>query len=205
MLRSVRRRWQGMRAEALACFTLRVVAVSPYPEEPEGVEGYTPTLLVDSAPEPGDEAAALEPGALAIGALLFVEWAQSRLGDATLPLRLRAVLPRLRIAGEEGRVGPDHYAAHRAGQRERYFHHREAATYAVALHRDADGLYVAVTSRVARGAWTEAATLLQAATLAPYEALLRLAPPDQRALLTWLERAVTRWLDGEDADFPVKD
>ena len=104
MLRSVRRRWRGMRGEALACFTLRVVAVSPYPEEPEGVEGYTPTLLVDSAPEPGDETAALEPGALAIGALLFVEWAQSRLGEATLPLRLRAVLPRLRIAVEEGRV-----------------------------------------------------------------------------------------------------
>ena len=206
MLRTVRRRFKGMRGAPLACFTLRVVAVCPYPEEPEDDIGYEPSLIVDSTPEPDDPAgAALAPGELAIGTLLFVEWAQARLGDATLPLRLRAVLPRLQLAVELGKVGPTHYHAHRAGQRERYFHHREAATYAVELHRDDDGLYVVVESRVVRGQWTESATLLEAATVAPYEALLRLDPPEQAALLAWLQRAVTRWLDTEKVAFPVRD
>ncbi|HET8625965.1 MAG TPA: hypothetical protein VFL91_01000 [Thermomicrobiales bacterium] len=202
MLRGVRRRWRGRREEPLACFTVRVLAVSPYPEEPED-ESYTPTLLVESAPDPGDPA--LGPGQVAVGALLFVAWAQRRLGTAELPLRLRAVLPRLRHAVEVGAVGPERYAAHRATQHERYFHQREAATYAVELRRDEDGLYVAVTTRVAKGRWTPEAAVLQAATMAPYEALLRLAAPEQRALLAWLERAVARWLDGHAPDFPVAD
>ena len=206
LLRAVRRRFKGMRGEPLATFTLRVVAASPFPEEPEEDENYQPALLVESLPEPDDPSgAALGPGQLAIGALLFVEWAQGRLGDATLPLRLRAVLPRLRVAVESGQVAPAHYAAHRAGQRERYYHHREAATYAVELHRDDDGLYVVVESKVQRGRWTDEAALLDAATLAPYEALLRLDPPAQTALLAWLQRAVTRWLDEADPDFPIRE
>ena len=206
LLRAVRRRFKGMRGEPLATFTLRVVAASPFPDEPEEDKNYQPALLVESLPEPDDPSgAAPGPGQLAIGALLFVEWAQGRLGDSTLPLRLRAVLPRLRLAVEAGTIGPAHYAAHRAGQRERYYHHREAATYAVELHLDDDGLYVAVESRVQRGRWTDEATLLDAATLAPYEALLRLDLPAQAALLAWLHRAVARWLDEEDPDFPVRE
>lgn len=200
MLRGVRRRWRGRREEPLACFTVRVLAVSPYPEEPDD-EHYYPTLLVETAPAPGDPA--LGPGQVAIGTLLFVAWAQGRVGSAELPVRLRAVLPRLRHAVEAGAVGPDRYAAHRATQRERYFHHREAATYAVELRRDEQGLYVAVGGHVAKGRWTPEAALLQAATMAPYEALLRLAAPDQAALLAWLERAVGHWLDRRAADFPV--
>ena len=206
LLRAVRRRFKGMRGEPLATFTLRVVAASPYPEEPEEDKNYQPALLVESLPEPDNPSgAAPGPGQLAIGALLFVEWAQARLGDATLPLRLRAVLPRLGVAVESGKVGPAHYAAHRAAQRERYYHHREAASYAVELHRDDDGLYVVVESKIQRGRWTDEATLLDAATLAPYEALLRLDPPAQAALLAWLQRAVARWLDEEDPDFPIRE
>lgn len=201
MLRDLRRRFSRARGEALAALELRVVAVSPFPEEPEDDEGYTPTLLVEARPDPGDPA--LEPVHFALATLLFVEWAQARLGNATLPVRLRALLPRLRVAVELGRVGPGQYARHRVNQRERYFHHREAAGYDVELHRDEDGLYVAVGRRVARGRWTARATVLEAATLAPYEALLRLAPPEQRAILAWLERAAARWLDGQAADFPL--
>ena len=56
-----------------------------------------------------------------------------------------------------------------------------------------------------RGRWTEEATLLDAATLAPYEALLRLEPPAQAALLAWLQRAVERWLDEAVPEFPVRE
>lgn len=201
VLRGLRRRFRPSRGEALARFNLRVVAVSPFPEEPEDDETYRPTLIVAAAPDPGDPA--LGPGQIAVGTLLFVEWAQSRLDDETLPVRLGALLPRLRLSVELGRTGPAHYARHREGQRERYFNHREAAVYQVALHRDDGGLYTVVERRIARGRWTERATLLEAATLAPYEALLRLEPPESFALLAWQSRAVERWLDGEGAGFPV--
>ncbi len=201
MLRGLRRRFSGARGAPLAGFVIRVIAVSPFEEEPEDNKDYTPTLIVESGPAPGDPA--LGPGAVAIGTLLFVEWAQSRLGDATLPLRLRALLPRLRVGVESGRVGSHAYARHRANQRERFFNHREAAAYTVALHRDEAGLYVVVGQRIARGRWTADATLLEAATVAPYEATLRLDPPAALALLAWQGRAVRHWLDGEEADFPV--
>lgn len=200
MLRGVRRRWSERREAPLACLTFRVLAVSPYPEEPDD-EQYSPSLIVESVPAPG--AAVLDAASLAYGVLLFVEWSWRKLGDPALPLRLRALLPRLRLAVDLGKVGPEQYAAHRQGQRERFFHHREAATYLVELRRDDAGVYAAVESHVAKGDWTLASTLLEAATVAPYEALLRLAPPDQRALLAWLERAVACWLDQRDAGFPV--
>lgn len=203
MLRGMRRRFSQTRGAPLATFALRVLAVSPYPEEPEGDEGYRPTLIVELEPAPDRPAPGA--GAVAIGTLLFVEWAQARLDDATLPLRLRALLPRLRVAVESGRVGPHTRAQHRRNQGERYFNHREAAAYTVELHRDEGGVYVAVDRRVAHGRWTEAATTLEAATVAPYEALLRLDPAAAAALLAWQGRAVARWLDAEDAAFPVAD
>lgn len=199
MLRGMRRRFSQLRGEALAAFVVRVLAVSPYPEEPEDDENYRPSLIVQVEPAPPNP----PPGALAIGTLLFVEWAAARLADATLPARLRALLPRLWVAVEVGRVGPDQLAQHRRNQRERYFHHREAASYRVELRRDEVGLYVVVAGRVARGRWTEGAALLEAATVAPYEALLRLARPAQEALLAWQRRAAERWLQGAAADYPV--
>lgn len=201
MLRGLRRRFVGARGVPLALFTIRVIAVSPFPEEPEGDEDYHPTLIVASAPAP--DSAEITPEGFAIGALLFVEWAYRRLEDVTLPLRLRALLPRLRQAVKQGRVGPAAWERHRAVQQERYFHHREAASYEVALQRDADGLYLTVKRRIADGKWTEAATLLEAATLAPYEALLRLDEPTAFASLAWLAHAVERWLDEFEAGFPV--
>jgi len=201
MLRGLRRRFGPGRGEPLARFALRVIAVSPAPEEPEDDESYVPMLIVESAPGPEDPA--LGAGAFAIGALLFVEWAVARLGETTLPERLRALLPRLTTAVETGRVGPEGYAAHRTRQREQYFNHREAAVYDVSLHRDDAGLYVAVGQQVGRGRWTAEATLLQAATVAPYEVLLRLGPLEGRELLGWLDHATNRWLDDEDAGFPI--
>jgi hypothetical protein len=201
MLRGLRRRFGGARGAPLALFTLRVIAVSPFPAEPEDDEDYHPTLIVESAPAP--DAPDLSPEGFAIGALLFVEWAYRRAEDVTLPLRLRALLPRLRQAVKQGRVGPEAYARHRAAQQERYFHHREAASYEVALHRDDAGLYIGVKRRVADGKWTAAATLLEAATLAPYEALLRLDEATALATLAWLTHAVGRWLEEYEAGFPV--
>jgi hypothetical protein len=201
MLRGLRRRFSGTRGAPLASFTFRVVAVSPFPEEPEDDENYYPTLIVESAPAPG--APDLTPEGFAIGALLFVEWAYRRAEDTTLPLRLRALLPHLRQAVKHGRVGPEAFARHRATQQERYFHHREAASYEVTLHRDDAGLYLGVKRRVVDGKWTEAATLLEAATLAPYEALLRLDEPAALATLDWLTHAVERWLDEIEAGFPI--
>ena len=201
MLRHWRRRFRGTRGEAWASFALRVTAVSPYPEEPDDGEGYRPSLIVASTPEPDDTA--LTPQQLAIGSLLFVEWAQAQQADAALPARLQAIIGRLRPAVKHGQLGPGRYAAHRAGQRERYFHHRDAATYAATLHRDDDGLFIAVDRRVAKGRWDEAATRLEAATLAPYEALLRLAPEEGAILLDWLAVATERWLAGEEAGFPT--
>jgi hypothetical protein len=203
MLRGLRRRLPGTRGTPLALLTFRVVAVSPFPEEPADDEDYRPSLIVEAAPDPG--AGGVTPAAFAIGALLFVEWAYDRLDDQTLPLRLRSLGPRLRLAVRQGLVGPERYAGHRAGQRERYFNHREAATFEVALHRDDDGLYPVVKRRVADGKWTEAAALLEAATLAPYEALLRLDPAAALALLAWLDLAAARWLAGHAAGFPVAD
>ncbi len=201
MLRNLRRRFRGSRGEAWASFALRVTAVSPYPEEPEDEEGYRPSLIVATTPEPDD--LALTPQQLAIGSLLFVEWAQQQLADDTLPVRLQALIPRLRPAVKHGQLGPGRYAAHRTGQRERYFHHRDAATYTSALHRDDDGLYIAVERRVEKGRWNEAATRLEAATLAPYEALLRLEPEAGLILLDWLAVATERWLADETAGFPT--
>jgi hypothetical protein len=202
MLRNIRRRFRGTRSEALASFAIRVTAVSPYPEEPEDEEHYKPSLIVAATPEPGDPA--LTPSQLAIGTLLFVEWAYAQRPDGTLPARLRAILPYLRPAVKHGRLGPERHAAHRAGQRDNYFHHRDAATYEVALHRDDSGLYIAVERRIAKGRWSDETTLFEAATVAPYEALLRLAPPEGLALLDWLTLAIDRWLAGGDADFPVQ-
>lgn len=182
-------------------FTVRVLAVSPFEEEPGANEGYLPSLIVESAPAPGE--GELSPAGFAIGALLFTEWAVGQGGDGALATRLRAILPRLRVATRGGQLGPGRYAAHRAGQRERYFHPREAATYEVAIGRDDAGLYVLVKSRVAKGPWTAAATLLEAATLAPYEALLRTGREEGLATLGWLEVAVERWAAGYEAGFPV--
>ncbi|MFN8511981.1 MAG: hypothetical protein U0841_05220 [Chloroflexia bacterium] len=202
MLRHLRRRFRGTRGEPLASFALRVTAVSPYPEEPEDEEHYKPSLIVAATPEPGDPA--LTPTQLAIGTLLFVEWANAQNADGGLPTRLRAILPYLRPAVKHGRLGPDRYAAHRAGQRANYFHHRDAASYDVALHRDDSGLYLAVERKIMKGRWSEETTLFEAATVAPYEALLRLDPPEGLALLTWLTLAIDHWLAGEEAPFPVQ-
>jgi hypothetical protein len=203
MLRQLRRRFRGTRGEPLAAFALRVTAVSPYPEEPVDEEGYRPSLIVAAEPEP--DAGTLTPTQLAIGSLLFVEWAQGQFGDGALPTRLRAIQAHLRPAVKHGRIGPARYAAHRAGQRERFFHHREAASYDVALHRDEGGLYIAVERRVQKGRWDEAATLFEAASVAPYEALLRLEPGEGLALLDWLALAAERWLAGEPSGFPVEE
>ena len=202
MLRHLRRRFRGTRGEPLASFALRVTAVSPFPEEPNDEDQYRPSLIVAATPEPVDPA--LTPTHLAIGSLLFVEWAHAQRDDAALPARLRAIIPHLSPAVKHGRLGPDRYAAHRAGQRDNYYHHRSAAIYDVALHRDDSGLYVAVDRRVLKGRWDDDATLLEAATVAPYEALLRLAPDEGLALLDWLTLATERWLAGEEADFPVQ-
>ena len=201
MLRQLRRRYQGLRGAPLAQFSITVTAVSPYPEEPEDNEAYRPSLIV--AAEPGDDAAAPAPGTLMVATLLFVEWAQHQLGTETLPARLRALVPRLRLTVEGGRAGPAQRERHRAAQRERYFHHREAAVYAITLHRDDAGLFVAVKARVQSGRWSGEATLLEAATLAPYEALLRLEAEAGLSLLAWLARAVEAWRAGTRADFPV--
>lgn len=201
MLRGVRRRIKESRTAPLALLTFRVQAVSPHPEEPEANEDYRPPLIVSAAPEPD---AGTAPEQFAIGALLFVEWAYAHLADQTLALRLRALLPRLRLALRQGSVGPARYSEHRARQRERYYHHREAATYAVALHREAGGLYIAVKRRVADGPWRADTTLLEAATLAPYEALLRLGPEESAHLLAWLARATDAWLAEREAGFPIE-
>lgn len=203
MLRGLRRRLHGARAEPLARFSLRVLAVSPFAEEPGPDDGYLPSLIVDSTPAPGADG--LPPAAFAIGALLFVEWAMGRQAgeEPLLALRLRALLPRLRAAVRGGHLGPGRYAAHRAGQRERFFRHREAASYDVTILRDDSGLYPTVKSRPTKGPWTEAGTLLEAATLAPYEALLRTEREEGLALITWLDLAVERWLAGYEANFPV--
>lgn len=201
MLREIRRRFRQTRGEPLATLVVRVLAVSPYPEEPEDDENYQPSLIVQlepgpASPEPG-------PGALTISTLLFVEWARDRLADPALALRLRALLPRLRVATELGRVGPQHYERHRRDQREHWHNQREAARYTVELHRDEDGVYIVVGKQAQRGRWTETATLLVAATVAPYEALLQLEPAGQEALLAWQEQAVERWLNHQPAGFPV--
>lgn len=201
MLRGLRRRLGAARGTPLARFTIRVLAVSPFPDEPIDEEDYFPSLIVETIPPP--EADEIAPDAFAMGALLFVEWAYQRSEEVTLLVRLRALLPRLGVAVKVGRVGPAAYAAHRAGQRENFYHHREAATYDVALHRDDAGLYLNVKRRVADGRWTEAATLLEAATLAPYEALLRVDQPTATAMLAWLARAAERWYAENPADFPV--
>jgi len=201
MLRGFRRRLHEARNEPLARFTLRVLAVSPFPEEPENDENYLPSLIVESSPAPDD--AALPPVAFAIGALLFIEWAYARQEDVTLTHRLQALQPRLRVAVRGGHLGPARYAAHRAGQQERYFHHREAATYELTIYRDEMGLFLAVRERVAKGPWTAAATLLEAATLAPYEALLRLERDEALATLDWLMAGGEHWRRGRMAGFPV--
>jgi hypothetical protein len=201
VLRGLRRRFSGARGELLGQLVVRVLAVSPFPDEPAGDETYTPTLIVETSPDPGDPA--LSPVRVAIGALLFVEWAQARLHDTNLPQRLQALLPRLRLAVAQGRLGPAAYQRHRAAQRERYFNHRAAATFTVALRQDEHGLFVEVERHLTKGRWTETTALLQAATVAPYEALLRLDAPEALALLAWLERASDRWLAGRSADFPA--
>ena len=203
MLRHFRRRFRGTRGEALAAFTLQVTAVSPYPEEPVDLEEYRPSLIVAANPEPDDPS--LTPQHLAVGALLFLEWAQAQRGDAALPTRVGALLPHLRPAVKYGHLGPQRYAAHRAGQRGRFFHHRDAASYGVALHRDEAGLYVAVERRMLKGRWDAESTLLEAATVAPYEALLRLDTADGLILLDWIALACERWLAGEEAGFPVEE
>jgi hypothetical protein len=202
MLRHLRRRFRGTRGEPLASFALRVTAVSPYPEEPEDEEQYKPSLIVAASPEPGDPA--LTASHLAIGSLLFVEWAHLQHPDLGLPARLRAILPYLRPAVKHGRLGPARYAEHRTKQRENYYHHRDAAHYELAMHRDERGLYLAVERRVQKGRWNDETTLLEAATVAPYEALLRLDPTEGLALLDWLTLAIDRWHEGETADFPVQ-
>jgi hypothetical protein len=199
MLRGLRRRINESRTAPRDLLTFRVQAVSPHPEEPEGDEHYRPPLIVSATPEPD---AGTDPEQFAIGALLFVEWADARLDDRLLALRLQALIPRLRLAVRQGLVGPARYAEHRARQQGRYYLHREAATYEAALHSEETGLYLAVKRRVLDGPWQADKTLLEAATLAPYEALLRLDPAASARLLAWLERATTAWLAGHDATFP---
>jgi hypothetical protein len=203
MLRGFRRRLHEARNEPLARFSLRVLAVSPFEEEPEPDSDYLPSLIVESSPAPGE--GDLPPAAFAIGALLFVEWVTRREAsdEPILPIRLRALLPRLRVAVRGGHLGPGRYAAHRAGQQERYFHHREAAVFDLALLRDDTGLYLSVKSRIVKGPWTEASALLEAATLAPYETLLRAERDEALATLAWLDLAVKQWLRGYEAGFPV--
>jgi hypothetical protein len=202
MLRHLRRRFRSTRGEPLVSFALRVTAVSPYPEEPLDEEHYRPSLIVAATPEPGDPG--LTPAQLAIGSLLFVEWARAQRPDNALAVRLRAIIQHLYPAVRHGRLGPERHAAHRAGQRDNYYHHRDAATYDVALHRDDDGLYLAVERRIMKGRWDDDATLFEAATVAPYEALLRLPPDEGIILLDWLSLAIERWLAGEEAGFPLQ-
>src|SRR3954464_6969788 len=114
MLRDLRRRYHSPREEPLARFALMGTAVSPFPDEPDDDEAYFPSLIVSAAPAPD-----LPPQHLAIGILLFVEWADGQLGDTALPMRLQALLPRLRVGVDMGRIGPDQRAAHRAAQHER--------------------------------------------------------------------------------------
>ena len=199
MLRGLRRRINESRTAPRALLTFRVQAVSIHPEEPRNDEQYRPPLIVSATPEPD---AGTDPERFAIGALLFVAWAYARLHDRMLALRLHALLPRLRLAVRQGLVGPARYAEHRARQQERYYLHREAATYEAALHREETGLYLAVKRRVVDGPWEADKTLLEAATLAPYEALLRLDPAASAQLLAWLEHATTAWLAGDEAAFP---
>ena len=201
VLRGLRRRFSGARGELLGQLVIRVLAVSPFPEEPAGDETYTPTLIVETSPEPGDPA--LPPARLAIGTLLFIEWAQARLDDTSVPQQIQALLPRLRLAVTQGRLGPTAYQRHRAAQHERYFNHREAATFTIALRQDEHDLFVDIERHLAKGRWTETTAMRQAATVAPYEALLRLDAPDALALLAWLERASDHWLVGRSAGFPI--
>jgi len=200
MLRGLRRRINESRTAPRDLLTFRVQAVSVHPEEPEDDEDYRPPLLVSATPEPD---AGISPELFAIGALLFVEWADTRLDDRMLALRLQALSPRLRLAVRQGLVGPARYAEHRARQQERYYLHREAATYEAALHSEEIGLYLAVKRRVVDGPWQADKTLLEAATLAPYEALLRLDAAASAQLLAWLERATAAWLAERDAAFPL--
>ncbi|MGN6359249.1 MAG: hypothetical protein ACTHNK_02545 [Thermomicrobiales bacterium] len=201
VLRGLRRRFSGARGELLGQLVVRVLAVSPFPDEPAGDETYTPTLIVETNSDPGDPA--LSPARLAITTLLFVEWAQARLNDTSVPQQLQALLPRLRLAVTQGRLGPAAYQRHRAAQHERYFNHREAATFTVALRQDEHSLFVEIERHLAKGRWTETTAMRRAATVAPYEALLRLDAPNALLLLAWLERASDRWLAGRPADFPV--
>lgn len=200
MLRGLRRRISESRTAPRDLLTFRVQAVSIHPEEPKDDEEYRPPLIVSAAPEPD---AGTDPERFAIGALLFVEWADRRLNDRLLALRLQALLPRLRLAVRQGLVGPARYAEHRARQQERYYLHRDAAIYEAAIHNEDAGLYLAVKRRVNDGPWEEDKTLLEAATLAPYEALLRLEAPQSAQLLAWLERATAAWLADEEASFPL--
>jgi hypothetical protein len=202
MLRHLRRRFRGTRGEPLASFAFRVTAVSPYPEEPEDEEHYKPSLIVATTPDPGEPGPT--PTQLAIGSLLFVEWANAQRPDGALPVRLRSILPYLRPAVKHGRLGPERHAEHRAKQRENYYHHRDAATYDAALHRDDSGLYIAVDRRIQKGRWNDETALFEAATVAPYEALLRLDSAEGLALLDWLTLAIDHWLAGEEAPFPVQ-
>lgn len=193
-------RWfQERREPALAELLVRVIAASPYPDEPDDVN-YRPSLLVQV--EPGPDGRARDVSALVYSTLLFVDWARRSLRDPALALRFEALLPRLRLAVKLGKLGPAALDAHRRGQQERYYHHREAAVYHVELRDGRKGLDVTVKSEPKRGAWTPAATLLQAATVAPFEALQRLEHRDQVTLLAWLEHAVERWCDERDAAFP---
>ncbi len=200
MLRGLRRRINESRTAPRDLLTFRVQAVSAHPEEPEDDEEYRPPLIVSATPEPE---AGTTPEQFAIGALLFVEWADERLHDRMLALRLQALLPRLHLAIRQGLVGPARYAEHRARQQERYYLHRDAAIYEAALHSEETGLYLAVKRRVIDGPWEADRTLLEAATLAPYEALLRLDAAQSTQLLAWLERATTAWLAQHEAAFPL--
>lgn len=198
LVRDAGRRLRQRGAPPLAAVTLRVIAASPYPNEPDDTN-YRPSLLVQLAPALGDEPLGAET--IVYTTLLFAEWARRALDEPTLILRFQALLPRLRLAVTLGKVGPETLAAHRRGQAERYYHHRDAAAYRVELRGDRAGLYVTVNSDARRGAWTPAKTLLEAATVAPYEALLRLERADQLVMLTWLALAVRRWLEGHEAGF----
>ncbi len=206
ILRGLRRRLQAMPTAPTGVpvgqLTLRVLAVSPFEEEPDVRDGYQPSLIVESDQVPG--AAGFAPDTLAIATLLLLEWATQRqkLAPVFVP-RLAQLLPRLQLAVRGGHLGPARYAAHRAGQQERYFHHREAATYEVTLLRDDQSMAVTVREQVSRGPWEGDATLLTAVTMAPYELLLHLEREAGLAWLTTLAAAVARWEQGERADFPL--
>lgn len=201
MLRGLRRRIRESRTAPLDRLTFQVQAVSTHPAEPDENEDYHPPLIVSATPEPNTTTT---PEHFAIGSLLFVEWAYVQLEDQLLAQRLNALLPRLRLALRQGLVGPARYSEHRARQQDRYYHHREAAAYEVALHRAEGNLYIAVKHRVTDGKWQAETTLLEAATVAPYEALLRLESEGGAQLLAWLAHATDAWLNGRDAAFPIK-